>query len=587
MQARDYQTFAVTSLYDYFAKSSGNPVLAMPTGTGKSVVIALFLQSIFRSFPNQKIMVLTHVKELIEQNYAKLLAVWPHAPAGIYSAGLDRRDHMQRIIFGGIASVAKKAHLFAHVDLLIIDEAHLVSPSDETMYRAFIDALKMVNPHLKVIGLTATPWRLGHGKITEDGIFTDVCCDMTTMDAFNWFIQQGYLAPLVPKRTAALLDTDGVHMRGGEFIANELQSAVDKHHITEAALKELLEHGSDRHSWLLFCAGVQHAQHVADMLTDMGVPCRAVHSKMGDKERDTAIAEWKAGRLRAIANNNVMTTGVDHPALDLIGMLRPTASPVLWVQMLGRGTRPFYADGYDVSTADGRLQAIAASQKRNCLVLDFANNTRRLGPINDPVIPHKKGTKGGEAPVKCCEHCGVWNHASVRICVHCGTPFPEVHIKIQQHASTEALIKFDVPIVEVCAIDHVTYSIHTKTGRPPMVRVMYYCGLNHYSEFVCVEHDGYAGRKARMWWSERAQTPLPATALDAIEQVNNLRTPTHLEVWSNKKYPEIQRFCFDGSAFGRQEPRAAAPTVATYDKPKVMPGERSIDTSQFDDDIPF
>ena len=98
MQARDYQTFAVTSLYDYFAKSSGNPVLAMPTGTGKSVVIALFLQSIFRSFPNQKIMVLTHVKELIEQNYAKLLAVWPHAPAGIYSAGLDRRDHMQRII---------------------------------------------------------------------------------------------------------------------------------------------------------------------------------------------------------------------------------------------------------------------------------------------------------------------------------------------------------------------------------------------------------------------------------------------------------------------------------------------------------
>jgi DNA repair protein RadD len=587
MQARDYQTFAVDSLYSYFARSTGNPVLAMPTGTGKSVVIALFLQSVFRAYQNQKVIVLTHVKELIEQNHAKLVAVWPNAPAGIYSAGLGQRDHMQRIIFGGIASVAKKAALFQFVDLLIIDEAHLVSPSEETMYRGFIDALKQVNPNLKVIGLTATPWRLGHGKITEDGIFTDVCCDMTTMDAFNWFIREGYLCPLVPRSTRALLDTDGVHMRGGEFIANELQSAVDKHHITEAALKELLEYGSDRHSWLLFCAGVQHAQHVADMLCDMGVPCRAVHSKMADTERDAAIADWKAGRLRAIANNNVMTTGVDHPALDLIGMLRPTASPVLWVQMLGRGTRPFYADGVNVSTTEGRLQAIAQSQKQNCLVLDFAGNTRRLGPINDPVIPRKKGEKGGEAPVKCCEHCGVWNHASVRICVHCGTPFPELHIKIQQHASTEQLIKFDVPVVEQFAIDHVTYSIHTKTGRPPMLRVMYYCGLNHYSEFVCVEHDGFAGRKARQWWSERAQTPIPATSLDAIEQVGTLRTPTHLEVWTNKQFPQIQRFCFDGSAFGKVAPRDAAPTVSTFDKAKVRPGERPRDLSEFDDDIPF
>jgi DNA repair protein RadD len=587
MQAREYQSFAVRSLYDYFGRNTGNPVLAMPTGTGKSVVIALFLQSIYAQFSSQRVMVLTHVKELIQQNFDKLKAVWPQAPAGIHSAGLNKKDVLQRIIFGGIASVAKKAAQFGKVDLLIIDEAHLVSPNDETMYRGFIDALKVTNPYLKVIGLTATPWRLGHGKITDDGIFTDVCFDMTSMQAFNWLIEQGYLCPLVPKATRAMLDTDGVHMRGGEFIANELQNAVDKHHITEAALKETLEYGHDRHSWLLFCAGVEHAIHVADMLSAMGVPCKAVHSKMKDAERDETIAEWKAGKLRAIANNNVMTTGVDHPALDLIVMLRPTASPVLWVQMLGRGTRPFYAPGWSLDTGEERRAAIANSQKTNCLVLDFAGNTRRLGPINDPVIPRKKGEKGGDAPVKCCEHCGVWNHASVRICAHCGTPFPEVHIKIKASAGTEELIKIDVPIVEVRDIDHVTYSLHTKTGRPPMVRVTYYCGINNFSEFVCVEHDGYAGRKARLWWNERGRGPVPATALDLLEQVGDLRTPTHLEAWVNKKYPEIMRFCFDGTAFGRQAAVAVAPTVSTYDKKKSMPGDKPTDLSQFDDDIPF
>jgi DNA repair protein RadD len=586
MQARDYQSFAVNSVFDYFKSHDGNPLIAMPTGTGKSVVIALFLQAVFNSFPNQRVMILTHVKELIEQNFEKLRAVWPHAPAGIYSAGLNKRDTLHRIIFGGIASVAKKATVFGHVDLLIIDEAHLVSPADETMYRAFIDTLKVINPYLKVIGLTATPWRLGHGKITDDGIFTDVCCDMTSMQAFNWLLEQGYLCPLVPRATRSLLDVDGVHLRGGEFIAAELQNAIDKHHITEAALKETLELAHDRKSWLVFCAGVEHAVHVADMLNTMGISCRAVHSKMPDKERDAAIADWKAGRIQAITNNNVMTTGIDHPALDLIVMLRPTASTVLWVQMLGRGTRPLYPDGYDVSTAEGRLAAIADSIKQNCLVLDFAGNTKRLGPINDPVIPRKKGEKGGDAPVKLCEHCGVWNHASVRICVHCGTPFPELHIKIKSTASTDDLIKVDIPIVEVFAVDHVTYSLHTKVGRPPMMKLKYYCGLRNFSEFVCIEHEGYAGKKAREWWRVRCDLPLPPTALDALEMVSLLKTATHLEVWSNKKFPEIMRYCFDGTAFGRQEP-TALPTVAAYNKPKVMPGERPVDTSQFDDDIPF
>lgn len=588
IKARDYQTFAVKSLYDYFGRKAGNPLVAMPTGTGKSVVIALFLQSIFAHWANQKIMILTHVKELIDQNYAKLKAVWPEAPAGIYSAGLSKRDHMQRIIFGGIASVARKFYLFGHVDLLMIDECHLVSPTDRTMYQGFINALKKVNPYLKVIGLTATPWRLGQGHLVdeENSLFTDVCCDMTTLMAFNWFIDEGYLVKLVPKATTTLLATDGVHMRGGEFIANELQAAVDKRPLTEAALREALELGHNRRSWLLFCSGVDHAKHVAEMLDSMGVSCKAVYSGMPNAERDAAIADWKAGRLRAISNNNVMTTGIDHPMLDLIVMLRPTASTVLWVQMLGRGTRPDYFGPYDLSYKEGRLAAIAASQKQNCMVLDFAGNTRRLGPINDPVIPRKKGEGGGTAPVKECvaidpatgRTCKTWNHASVRECFACGQPFPAPSLKIQQTASVDELVKVDLPVVETKDIDHVTYSLHTKTGKPPMVRVVYYCGLHNYSEFICVEHEGFAKHKANQWLRERLTIGLttPVTSIGLLAIVNELRVPTRLEVWVNKQFPQIQRFIFEDRV----------PTVSIFEGPKAK-APAPTSKASFDDDIPF
>lgn len=566
LQPRSYQIEAVSSLYTYFGTKQGNPVLALPTGTGKSVIIAMFLQSIFYQFPGQKVMVLTHVKELIQQNFDKLLTLWPGAPAGVYSAGLNRKDLGRKITFAGIGSVAKKASSFGFVDLVIIDEAHLVSPNDETMYLAFLNALRAVNPHLKVIGLTATPWRLGTGHITEDGIFTDVAFDITGLHAFNRLIAEGYLAPLIPRQTKQLLDTDGVHMRGGEFIASELQLAVNKQDITYAAVKEAMELAHDRNHWLVFASGVEHACNISDMLNDMGVPSVAIHSKMGDAARDAAIADFKAGKYRVAVNNNVLTTGFDFPAIDCIVVLRPTASTVLWVQMLGRGTRPF-------------------GGKDNCLVLDFAGNTRRLGPINDPMIPRKKGAKaGGEAPVKLCGSCATYNHASVTHCCYCGAEFT-FQVKIKTTAASDELLRGEAPLVEVFKVDHITYSRHEKAGRPPMVKVTYYCGLRSFSEYVCIQHDGFAQRKARQWWRERTGAAFPESTEDALNVVADVKTATHLRVWINKQYPEILGHCFDGTAFGQQQEPTAAPTVDTAAQAgRITPKALAED---MDDGIPF
>jgi len=568
---RNYQVAAHDSIYAYFREKKGNPVIALPTGTGKALVIAMFLMSVLRQWASQRILVLTHVKELVAQNHAELKELWPEAPAGIFSAGLGKKETYYPITFAGIASIVKMLHLFGRIDLIIIDEAHLVNPTEETMYKALIEELLLRNPALKVIGLTATPYRLGHGKITEDGIFTDVCFDMTTMKAFNWLLEQGFLAPLVPKQMKALIDTDGVGLIAGEFNKAKLELAVNKDEVTEAALRECMEHGHDRKHWLIFASGIEHAHKIADMLNLMDVSTVCVHSNtkafpMSDTQRDDNIKAFKAGAVRCVVNNNVLTTGFNYPAIDMIVMLRPTMSTVLWVQMLGRGTRPWEG-------------------KEDCLVLDFARNSLRLGPINDPVIPRKKGEGTGEAPVKLCPSCETYVHATLKICPECKHEFIFMH-KLDQTAGTAELIKVDLPITEVFPVDHMTFSIHMKAGAPEMLKVSYYSGLTKaFYDYVCIEHQGYARKKAEKWWKQRSHESeqVPSKTREAIELASGLRPPTHLRVWINKKYPEIMEYCFDGTAFGTQLDDGKVVDIVV---PNAAPAPQ-VPSNLMDDDIPF
>lgn len=551
MKPRYYQDEAINSIWHYFANGGqGNPLVAMPTGTGKSIVIGGFIKAIYQHYPTQRVMMLTHVKELIEQNYDKLLRLWPTAPAGIYSAGVGRKDIHAKITFAGIQSVVSKPELFGHIDLIIIDEAHLVSPKENTSYNQFIEALKEVNPYIKVVGLSATPYRLGLGMLTEGDLFSDICYDLTTMSAFNRLIAEGFIAPLVPRHTGEQLDLAGVGMSGGEFKNKDLQDAVDKEAITYKALTESIELGYDRSHWLVFATGIAHAENIAAMLDSLGISAAVIHGKLNKTKREEILADYKAGKYRALVNNNVLTTGFDFPAIDMIIMLRPTNSPGLWVQMLGRGTRPVYADGYNLDDEQERLQAIAAGPKQDCLVLDFAGNTTRLGPINDPVIPAMKGKKqGGTAPVRLCEQCATYNHASVRVCDNCGFEFP-VNVKFGFRASEAALISSGEIQMEVFAVDRVIYKPHRKEGRPDAIKVDYYCGIRKFDTYVCLEHGGYASKKAREWWREHwpisDEQEIPTTTAQALEMVDKLKEPTHIRVWLKKKYPEIKAYNFTG-----------------------------------------
>lgn len=543
IQLRYYQEEAVQSVFDYFRTQKGNPIVGLPTGTGKSVVIGETIKRAFLGYPNQRILKITHRKELIAQNYQKLISLWPTAPAGIYSAGLGRKE-IRPITYCGIGSVAKRAKELGKINLVFVDECHTIGPKDDSNYNRLFSELREINPLMKVVGYTATPYRLGQGRLTDAFIdkegnikhplFTHMCYDLTGMTAFNRLVAEGYLARLIPRKTYSEIDVSDVHIVGGEFDQSELAAATDQDAVTKKACDEICYFGADRRSWLVFATGIKHAGHVTEALRARGVDAHCIDNNTDKGDRDRLIADFKAGKIRCLVNNDILTTGLDVPQIDLIAVLRATLSAALWVQMLGRGTRP----------ADG---------KADCLVLDFAGNTKRLGPINDPVMPRRKGTKGegGVAPVKLCEACGTYNHASVAVCSHCGQEFPKA-VKIGMQASEQELMRDDLPKVEIFPVTNVTYSIHTpRDSRPPSLKVSYFSGLRMFSEWVCFEHTGFALHKAHDWWRDRTggDENIPTTVEEAQERIGECDTPTHIRVWVNKKHPEIKDHDFSGTAF--------------------------------------
>ncbi|MBF0178167.1 MAG: DEAD/DEAH box helicase family protein, partial [Magnetococcales bacterium] len=257
---RTYQRDAIDAMYRYFETSTGNPLVVIPTAGGKSLVMACFIQEAIHLYPDTRILVVTHVRELISQNFAELINLWPEAPAGIYSAGMNQRDTEAQVLFCGIQSVHKRAYDIQRADLVLVDEAHLIPRKSDTMYQRFLEDLKRINPYMKIIGLTATPYRLDSGLLHEgkDALFDDIAFEMPVRD----LVEQGFLCPLISKRTDTQLDVSSVGSRGGEFIPGQLEAAVDLDPVTQAAVKEILAFGQDRRSWLIFCSGVSHASHV-------------------------------------------------------------------------------------------------------------------------------------------------------------------------------------------------------------------------------------------------------------------------------------------------------------------------------------
>jgi DNA repair protein RadD len=527
---RAYQRAALDAVYCYWRDEGGNPLITLPTGSGKSLIIAALCQELLHDYPALRIGIATHVRELIMQDYLELLRLWPEAPAGIYSAGIGRRDRQAPILFMGVQSVWRRTDEIGAFDVLIIDEAHLVSHEKATSYRQLIDALRKKTPDMRVLGLTATAFRLDTGRLDEgeNKIFDEVVYDANVRDLIN----QGYLCNLRSKRAAMQIDVSGIKKQGGEFVTKELEVRVDQDWITTAACNELKEYGDkfNRKKWLVFCVSVNHATHVVEQLNKIGVSAHAVFGHTPKAERDGLIKSFKAGGFTALVSVMVLGIGFNVPDVDMLGLLRPTASAGLFVQQVGRGLR----------NAEG---------KDHCLVLDFGGNTRRHGSI-DTIDGKHASTETKDCP-ECNEICPV----ITLVCPCCGYVFPvpeppgdgdsggEKEKKLPDPSADEETDIISDSSPRWLNVASTRYRKHFKGGDPystPTLRVDYRCGFHIHSEWVAFEHHGYAREKAVHWWINRsADLKIPATVDEALARQEELYAPKRIKVRSRGKFMEI------------------------------------------------
>jgi len=406
---RDYQADSVRRTLNWLSTRECNPLIVMPTASGKSLVIAELCRRIKRKDPDGRIIIATHVKELVEQNYAELKRWWPECDAGICSAGLKREDFKADITVGTIQTLYLRAWAFGDVRHIIIDEAHMIPRAANSRYQKMLRSIEIAaKTKVPIIGLTATPYRLDSGFLHQgdDAIFDLIAANVP----ITKLIHDKHLVPLVNKVTATQIDTSRMLRNRDDFTTASMQVEVERQQISNKAINEITKSAAGRKSWLVFAVSIKHATELKDALNASGIPSRTVSSETPREERDQIIQAFRDGAFTALVSVNILTTGFNVPEIDLIALLRPTLSTALYVQMLGRGMR-------------------TAKDKSDCLVLDFGGNIERHGPINNLAIQVEAPidvSGEGEMKTKICPTCEKQMLVVQRTCSDCGHLFTEL-----------------------------------------------------------------------------------------------------------------------------------------------------------------
>lgn len=548
---RWYQQEACDAFWQFVETNhdaSRNPVLVLPTGTGKSVIIAFIIQHAVESWHGVKVLMLTHVGELVKQNAGKLSSIWPEADIGICSATLGHKDTDNSIIFGNVQSVApllkRDPNIFGQRNLIIIDECHMLSEDENSQYRQVIAALKKLRPQMRVLGLSATPYRMKGGYLTEqkNAVFTDIVYDLNSQ--FERLIKEGYLAPVTTLKTKPHVDLTGVGTRAGDYKLDELQKACGDDAMLKNSLVEVVKRSSGRRAWIVFIAGIENCNKCAQLLREMSVSAYAVSSSFSAEENATKIEAFRKGEIRCLVSADQLTTGFDVPQVDLIAMLRPTKSPGLYVQMIGRGLRP-------------------AEGKKDCLVLDFARNIERLGPINNPFIrarTEKKASSKQQAPVRSCPGCQAYIPVQATVCPHCGQKI-ERNLELELKAGVLIERTFGhqpKPGRKIATVISVDYTEYKSVSGNVSFCAVYTCIVGGKKRTIKKwlafnqKKTSIGYLEAAKAWRELSSYPyklVPLSVEEAMQRTSELKTPLGLEFiprnfYFGSKFDEITEFLF-------------------------------------------
>jgi DNA repair protein RadD len=525
---RPYQEQAISDLFEYWSSGKGiAPLVVISTGGGKSRVMASFIERVLQESPYIHIMVLAHVRELVQQNYDEFIALCPNANAGIYSAGLHSRDMKNSVIFAGIQSVYNKVFQFPYkIDIVIIDEAQSISPNENTRYGKFLKDVKTASPRVVIWGTTATPYRTNDGVLFEgkDRLFDGIahCTDL------KYLIKEGYLVPIVSKSGVKKIDLKDVHIQAGDYNQRELAHAASDPELIKLAVEEIVQYGKSRRAWLVYCSGIAHAERVANEIRKHGVDCKVLTGQTKLEERDKIVSDFRNGKLKCICNVGVLTIGFNAPITDMICLLFSTISTGKYVQVVGRGARTYPG-------------------KTECLLLDYGENVLKHGLLDEIDPIRTKDTFGvvkSPPPMKDCPKCKAIIHARVMKCPACGYdfPLPEAEAKHGTEAYSGAVLSDQIKPYIIDVVD--TYvSKHSKPGKIPSVKVEFIDRMDRsYPIWICADHRGYAGEKAHALIKQLGGKA--SSVEEALKEYPNWRKVEKIEVRPDGKFTRVTGFVF-------------------------------------------
>lgn len=555
LELRYYQRDAIDALYKYWADGGGNGLIVLPTGAGKALLLAKIVEELLSDYPDMRIANVTHDSRLVAQNFKEFIGLSPFAPAGIYSAGLNRRDAHAQVLFGGIQSIWNKVDQIGEIDLVMVDEAHAISRNANTQYGKFFRAVKKRTPDSRIMGTTATDYRMDSGRLTDD-LDTDGEVDESGKPVrFKLFdevvyeigigelIEQGYLTRLTSQKTTAKIDLKGVGTRGGEYIPGQLSAAAERIIVEAVAEDMVLSEG--RRAALFYTTSKENAVRIRDEIRKRGRTCEALTSDNAH-ETDRIFKDFWSGKLWSIVSVGMLTTGTNFPFVDFISLILSTKSAGKLVQILGRGTR----------NCDG---------KDDCLIADHGKNLAHHGPI-DQIRPRPPGSGDGEAPKKLCPTeetpnakrdengkfgCGEIIHASAKECHCCGYVFPpSEEVKITATAADAPVLSTEKAYWRAVTGRRFLFK-EGKGPNPPCVQVSYSCGLTVINDFVCPQHlehpEPNKGRYAkgfadRYWNAHGGQRPFPKTVLEFLKRQSELMETAEISVEPKGRYWDVKGY---------------------------------------------
>lgn len=509
-----------------------NLLAALPTGTGKSVIIAGVCKAV--ADKGGRVLVLHRSKELVAQNSERFCEVDPNGllRVGIYSAGVGIKQTGEQVTFAGVQSICKRISEMGHIDLVMVDEAHQVPFEEESQYQTIIRGVREINPSARFFGLTATPFRTNgviHGS--KRSLFDR----MSYVAPLSRMFDEGFLTRPETLPTDSV-DLSKVKVTAGDFNQKEQQSTFLSYWSQNQKTAEIVQTANrhDRKSIAVFCSGVAHAELVNQELMAMGEESCIVTGETLPIMRSTFLEQFKSRKKRWIVNVDCLTTGWDAPCVDCIVMARGTQSPGLFAQIVGRGTRLY-------------------PSKSECHVIDFGGNIERFGPIDSETYGEgfiKDPTDGtGEPPKRVCPKCYEVFAAGKKVCPKCGLLLPERE-KVMQATDKSITVKTERRVVIHEAFKEWKPKDENKL---PTLRVQYKLKSDDdaaigaqrrwASEWLCVYHKGYARTKFEHWWAARSDTHPPETIEEAMAIISagGLAKTLEVEIRPDGKYDRIVR----------------------------------------------